>query len=50
MKYEARLEDGTVVSKSDGAEFIVRDGWFSTWFDKLSLLSIDDLYSSLTLE
>lgn len=50
VKYEARLEDGTVVSKSDGVEFIVRDGWFSTWFDRLSLLSIDDLYSSLTLE
>ncbi|CAK7348930.1 unnamed protein product [Dovyalis caffra] len=28
VKYEARLEDGTVVSKSDGVEFIVGDGYF----------------------
>lgn len=28
VKYEARLEDGTVVSKSDGVEFTVRDGIF----------------------
>ncbi|GAB4830303.1 Peptidyl-prolyl cis-trans isomerase fkbp65 [Ancistrocladus abbreviatus] len=28
VKYEARLEDGTVVSKSDGAEFTVKDGYF----------------------
>ncbi|KAL5232564.1 hypothetical protein ABZP36_031340 [Zizania latifolia] len=28
VKYEARLEDGTVVSKSDGAEFTVKDGFF----------------------
>ncbi|CAA3007346.1 peptidyl-prolyl cis-trans isomerase FKBP62-like [Olea europaea subsp. europaea] len=28
VKYEARLEDGTVVSKSDGVEFIVNDGYF----------------------
>lgn len=28
VKYEARLEDGTVVSKSDGVEFTVRDGLF----------------------
>ncbi|CAL9122294.1 unnamed protein product [Musa textilis] len=26
--YEARLEDGTVVSKSEGVEFTVRDGYF----------------------
>lgn len=26
MKYEARLEDGTVVSKSDGVEFTVKEG------------------------
>ena len=26
VKYEARLEDGTVVSKSDGVEFYVKDG------------------------
>ena len=26
MKYEARLEDGTVVSKSEGVEFTVKDG------------------------
>ncbi|XP_021669185.2 peptidyl-prolyl cis-trans isomerase FKBP62 [Hevea brasiliensis] len=28
VKYEARLEDGTVISKSDGVEFIVGDGYF----------------------
>ncbi|XP_073007849.1 70 kDa peptidyl-prolyl isomerase-like [Typha latifolia] len=28
VKYEARLEDGTVVSKSDGVEFTVKDGFF----------------------
>lgn len=28
VKYEARLEDGTVVSKSDGVEFTVEDGIF----------------------
>ncbi|KAK7400042.1 hypothetical protein VNO78_11241 [Psophocarpus tetragonolobus] len=28
VKYEARLEDGTVASKSDGVEFTVREGYF----------------------
>ncbi|KAF2325739.1 hypothetical protein GH714_034623 [Hevea brasiliensis] len=28
VKYEARLEDGTVISKSDGVEFTVGDGYF----------------------
>ncbi|KAL2530149.1 Peptidyl-prolyl cis-trans isomerase FKBP62 [Forsythia ovata] len=28
VKYEARLEDGTLVSKSDGVEFTVEDGYF----------------------
>ncbi|WOK94503.1 70 kDa peptidyl-prolyl isomerase-like [Canna indica] len=28
VKYEARLEDGTVVSKSEGVEFAVKDGFF----------------------
>ncbi|GAB4844045.1 70 kDa peptidyl-prolyl isomerase [Ancistrocladus abbreviatus] len=28
VKYEARLEDGTLVSKSEGAEFTVTDGYF----------------------
>ncbi|CAN8258203.1 unnamed protein product [Cochlearia groenlandica] len=28
VKYEARLEDGTVVGKSDGVEFTVKDGYF----------------------
>ncbi|KAL5542794.1 hypothetical protein UlMin_010504 [Ulmus minor] len=28
VKYEARLEDGTLVSKSDGVEFAVKDGYF----------------------
>lgn len=26
MKYEARLEDGTLVAKSDGVEFIIKEG------------------------
>lgn len=26
VKYEARLEDGTLVAKSDGVEFTVKDG------------------------
>ncbi|KAK9177841.1 hypothetical protein WN943_027030 [Citrus x changshan-huyou] len=28
VKYEARLEDGTLISKSDGVEFTVGDGYF----------------------
>ena len=28
VKYEARLEDGSVVSKSEGIEFAVKDGYF----------------------
>lgn len=28
VKYEARLEDGTLVYKSDGVEFTVKDGYF----------------------
>ncbi|KAL8026880.1 hypothetical protein ABFX02_14G058200 [Erythranthe guttata] len=28
VKYEARLEDGTVVAKSDGVEFNVQEGYF----------------------
>ncbi|KAJ4731898.1 Peptidylprolyl isomerase [Rhynchospora pubera] len=28
VKYEASLEDGTVVSKSDGVEFTVKEGYF----------------------
>ncbi|CAL9098374.1 unnamed protein product [Musa textilis] len=28
VKYEARLEDGTVISKSEGVEFTVKDGLF----------------------
>ncbi|PUZ52330.1 hypothetical protein GQ55_6G261500 [Panicum hallii var. hallii] len=28
VKYEARLEDGTAVSKSEGVEFTVKDGYF----------------------
>lgn len=28
VKYEAQLEDGTVISKSEGVEFTVRDGLF----------------------
>jgi hypothetical protein len=36
VKYEARLEGGTVVSKSDGVEFAVKDGLYlgtSTFFN-----------------
>lgn len=29
VKYDARLEDGTVVSQSDGVEFTVGDGMFA---------------------
>ncbi|KAH0867802.1 hypothetical protein HID58_074824 [Brassica napus] len=28
VKYESKLEDGTVVGKSDGVEFTVKDGYF----------------------
>jgi len=28
VKYEARLEDGTVISKSDGVEFTVKEGGY----------------------
>jgi hypothetical protein len=28
VKYEVRLEDGTVVSKSDGVDFAVKDGLY----------------------
>lgn len=28
VKYEARLEDGTVVAKSDGVEFTVKEGQY----------------------
>ncbi|KAJ7957281.1 Peptidylprolyl isomerase [Quillaja saponaria] len=28
VKYEARLEDGTLISKSDGVEFTVEEGYF----------------------
>lgn len=30
VKYEARLEDGTVISKSEGVEFTVKDGLYNT--------------------
>lgn len=34
VKYEARLEDGTLVSKSDGVEFTVKEGYFCPAFAK----------------
>ncbi|KAI9077717.1 hypothetical protein K1719_040323 [Acacia pycnantha] len=34
VKYEARLEDGTLVSKSDGVEFTVNEGYFCPAFAK----------------
>ncbi|XP_010550903.1 PREDICTED: peptidyl-prolyl cis-trans isomerase FKBP62-like [Tarenaya hassleriana] len=34
VKYKARLEDGTVVAKSDGVEFTVKDGHFCLAFAK----------------
>ncbi|KAF8402184.1 hypothetical protein HHK36_013136 [Tetracentron sinense] len=34
VKYEARIEDGTLVSKSDGVEFTVKDGYFCPAFSK----------------
>lgn len=33
VRYEARLEDGTLVSKSDGVEFTVAEGIVSFKFD-----------------
>ena len=30
VKYEARLEDGTVISKSDGVEFTVKEGGYQS--------------------
>lgn len=35
VKYEARLEDGAVVSKSDGVEFTVKDGTVIAIFELL---------------
>lgn len=32
VKYGAQLEDGTLVSKSDGVEFTVGDGMFCCFF------------------
>ncbi|MCL7034530.1 hypothetical protein MKW94_011485 [Papaver nudicaule] len=34
VKYEARLEDGSVVSQSEGVEFVVRDGYFCPALEK----------------
>ncbi|XP_042459415.1 70 kDa peptidyl-prolyl isomerase-like [Zingiber officinale] len=34
VNYEARLEDGTVVSKYEGVEFTVKDGYFIPAFSK----------------
>lgn len=34
VKYEARLEDGTLVSKSNGVEFTVKDGYFCSALSK----------------
>ncbi|KAI3968091.1 hypothetical protein MKX01_015611 [Papaver californicum] len=34
VKYEARLEDGRVVSESEGVEFVVRDGYFCPALEK----------------
>ncbi|XP_010547132.1 PREDICTED: peptidyl-prolyl cis-trans isomerase FKBP65 [Tarenaya hassleriana] len=34
VKYEARLEDGTVVGKSDGVEFTLKEGHFCTALGK----------------
>ncbi|KAE8022907.1 hypothetical protein FH972_008668 [Carpinus fangiana] len=34
VKYEARLEDGTLISKSDGVEFTVEDGYFCPALEK----------------
>ncbi|XP_043719358.1 peptidyl-prolyl cis-trans isomerase FKBP62-like isoform X2 [Telopea speciosissima] len=35
VKYEARLDDGTLVSKSDGVEFTVREGYFCPALSKV---------------
>ncbi|RZC47205.1 hypothetical protein C5167_040166 [Papaver somniferum] len=34
VNYEARLEDGSVVSQSEGVEFVVRDGYFCPALEK----------------
>lgn len=40
VKYEARLEDGSLVSQSDATEFTVQDGTFIilSWFQSLNIL------------
>ena len=56
VKYEARLEDGTVVSKSDGVEFAVKDGlYLETWtlrnvgfISELLVLNLENLYCQVT--
>jgi hypothetical protein len=40
VKFEARLEDGTIVSKSVGVEFTVRDGTKLGIFEHLHCNSI----------
>ncbi len=35
VKYEVRLEDGTVVAESDGVEFTVKDGTILSIFEHL---------------
>nr|GMD88581.1 peptidyl-prolyl cis-trans isomerase FKBP65 [Ipomoea batatas] len=57
VKYDARLEDGTVVSKADGVEFTVEDGYFCPALSKSvktmkkgekALLSVKPQCKSLT--
>lgn len=43
VKYEARLEDGTLVSKSDGVEFTVEDGLFPC-LPFLCFLALQELF------
>ena len=52
VKYEARLEDGTLISKSDGVEFTVRDGMLHFPLSCVPLalkLIVDILYNCFPL-
>jgi hypothetical protein len=48
VKYEARLEDGTVVSKSEGVEFTVKDG-NPLFFSSIFTWPVEKLFRSLSL-
>lgn len=35
VKYEACLEDGTLIAKSDGVEFTVKEGMFFVFYETM---------------